>query len=757
MAEHKIKLSAHTDDVRKSFLQLSRDVKEIGKSKITIFDRDQKEFLSKQAKAHLEVLKKKMQENRAEVQKTLKEMSNENKTLEEQIEIRKKLNRLTSEGFKMQKQHSQVQQMGQQMRGGIMGRLGGMMPGRLGGLMAGGAGLGMLGGLGMAGVGALGAFGFGRAVGGYNQFQGGMADRIALRGRGVGDMNLRNRDTAARAGMDAQAVRRARLESMDVFGEAGSTQEAVIQRAAFERNFGIQQGTMTGFGAQMRGTLGSEGAQKAVMTMQASLIASGITDEIGPYLETAANMLTTLNERGFTFNDSAMAVLSSLTRDGMTVERAGQMISGVDQAIRGSTGEANAFFQQAFSSAGIGGNTVGGIQAAIRTGGLMGANLGQYSMGATDRQAFEQTGIGGRTGQRVAQSTLGMLDQMFGSDEDIQSGLRSGDQGTRQAAAARRMQRLNFMRQQFGVQNEAQAAEINELLKKMADPQVMGKERAEVQKRMNEIQAGNTELGNLQKINESTAGSLDVLKNIHSSIKDELGAQMVPLFARLEQVMIKIDQALSGLLKFFGVDTPQDAVKDAVSGSDVLTKEAVEQASGGSSLIKKQMSEQLAGAYEERSKRLKELQAKADEKAGGAGRGKYYHLSGEERMEMQRLQQEKANLRESMQQTGLGQGNLSQAVKDEMFNEMLAQAKKDQKMSQMLDNPMQVFGGFLEDMKSAIFGTEKNKPATVQGAGKDPELEKQKLKYMQEQTKLLKKNVDATKSVGGVPNKGSKT
>jgi hypothetical protein len=46
------------------------------------------------------------------------------------------------------------------------------------------------------------------------------------------------------------------------------------------------------------------------------------------------------------------------------------------------TGESNAFFQNVFNKAGIGGGTIGGAQAAMRMGGLFGADLSNIKLWA---------------------------------------------------------------------------------------------------------------------------------------------------------------------------------------------------------------------------------------------------------------------------------------------------------------------------------------------------------------------------------------
>ena len=620
----KIKIDGDVSGLKKSILDITKDVKALGKSKIALFDKDQKDFLSKEAKSHIAGITKELDKNKKEIAGALKLQKQQTKSVAEEVRKREKVTKLVQKQVELQKELQQMQKASSTLSGsgGGMGGGGGFM-GKMRGLKGMG---GMMGGLsrmahplGIAA--AVGGFGISRGVKVGGVFKEGMSDRMALRGRGVGDMDLEDRERATGAGLNSQTMRRARLSSMDVFGEKGSTQAAVTQRAEVERNFGIESGTLRGLGGQMRGQMGGEGADKAVMTIQAGLIASGITDEIGPYLETAANMLTALNENGFSFNDSAMAVLNNLTREGVAAERAGKMIGGVDKSIRGSSGEANAFFQEVFRGAGVGGNTVGSLQAGIRSGGLFGADLDKSNLSSTDRAAFGEMGIGGRTGQKVAASTINKLDQMFGTDSDIDK-LLNGSDSEQQAGATRRLQRNNFIMNTFGLDNEVQGAEVNKMLKEMADPDTSKKRQKELKDKIKNMSDGNSELGNLKLINKSTAGSWDVLKNLHRSIQDELGGKVAPALMSIDKTLMKIDMALSAMLNFLGIETPQEKLAKALSGEGTLSQKTFDEATMGDASKEREISKKLAEEFTKNQERVNQLREQgADKEWTRTGRG----------------------------------------------------------------------------------------------------------------------------------------
>lgn len=751
MADNKIKISADTKEIRKSLLELSKDVKKIGDSKVGIFSKEDRDYLKAGAKTALENIRKQMESNRKELTNALKEQSKTNKTVVEEYKARQKIHDIMKKQIALQKQMQQAQELEGFATGGISGflkRMKGGAGGSLSKLGVGGA-LRMLGPMGMAA--GAGAFLYGRGRRSYSTFQGGINDRLMLRGRQVGDMGLEDERRAERAGLNAQTMRRARLGAMDVFGRAGSTQQAVMQRAEFERNFGIQQGTMAGIGGQMRGTLGGRGANRAVMTIQASLIASGITDEIGPYLETAAQMLTDMNEKGITFSDSATALLSAVAGGGaIAPERAGRLIGGIDQAIRGSTGEANAFFQQVFAGAGIGGGNLGGIQAAMRSGGLFGANIEQNYMTDVDRRAFQTMGIGGRTMGGVAQSTMKNLDTLFGSESLIDKMLKNPK--TAQAGAARRLQRNQFIMETFGLQNEVQASEVNRLLKDAADPRTSAEKQLKIQEKIKGMQKGTTELGNLQKINESTAAVADILANKTITTQDKMGEQLAPMFTRIDGVMVKLDASLIAIMDFFGVKTGADKLKPGLTGQEAITKDVFEQATMGDPQQRLAFSKQLGETYKANQKELQVLQKEADAAAGGSGRGKYYHLSGAKAFKMRSLMSAQTNIEESFSSVpGLdATAGLGKAGAMKMSSSMIDKAKKQQEAIQK-DATSNIFDKFISDMKSIFVAPQ---------AQQSPEL----LEAVKEIVKESKNNVKATQqstkaieSTNGAPAKTGRT
>jgi hypothetical protein len=681
----KIKIDGDTSGIKKSLLDLSKDIKDLGKSKVAIFDKEQKDFLTKDAKTAMDGLKKQMEQNREEISKAIREQKKQVQTIENEVKSRQKINDLLKKQVELQKEASRIESVQGAVkgpgRGGMMGRVGGML-GRLNPMaLAGGALLG------------AGAFAVGRGRQAFGRYEGGIQDRIALRGRGVGDMDLADPRRAARAGMDAQMVRRARLGSMDTFGRAGATQQAVIQRAEFERNFGIQSGTLQNMGTQLRGNLGGAEAQKQLMTIQAGLLASGITDEIGPYLETSANMLQELTEGGLTFSDTAMAALGGLIARGMSAERAGKLISGVDRSIRSGTGEQGAFFRDVLANAGIaeGNQTVGTLDFMRQAGGLFGFQTEGQGFGARTQQAMRGLGGGQRTGQAVAGSMLNMFDR-FGNAQEIQTLLNSSNIEDQRRGQRMEVGRLQGIQSVFGFSDPRDAARVETL---MTELQKGDKTEKQVRDEIDKMQKGETELGNLKLISKSNEGIYDETKKFNATMQDVFGSQLAPVFTTLEQTMGSVDSTMKALLEYFGVESPTAAVEDAIAGKGSLTQSEFDQATMGDPAKQKAFSEQMAKAMVKDQDRLEELRAKKN-------------LTGAERFEMGRLTSTQKNRdRMSMSITGLSP-DAQMGKEDKLrFAKLTEERLKEEKMA-LDSSPMAAISKLVDGISNFFSG---DKPA----------------------------------------------
>lgn len=549
-----IRITADTTQLKKSITDLSKIVnKDMGKSKIELFSADTKKFLRGEAASQVSSLKKKIDGIKESTQNHLKALKAVVKGSEEEYKIKMKILKAQKAIVEAEQDQQEAQKATQNLQQSAFQKQFMRMSGlskimeKMGDM---GGGMGMLGGaLGAGSLAAL-AYSGSRIYAGRQTWKEGVQDRLSLSAR-AGTNNLEPQDVQrmVQAGLDAQSMRSARLQAMDVFGAGGANEKSVVQRAGFERAYGIDQGTMTGIGAALRPSMGGKEAQNTVMKLQASLIASGIKDAIGPYLETAASMLTELNEKGFTMDDSVLALFNSMTKTGMGEGRIKTLSMGVDQAIRGSSGESNAFFQSAFNRAGIGGGTIGGAQAAMRMGGLFGTDLSKYKgMSASDKSMFQGMGIGGPNQmQKISGAILGQMDQIF-------KGQKGGQN---------RLSRLRYIMSTGMAKDEGQASEVEGLLRRAqrASP----KEQQQIMKRLNDIQDENKDpsLAELKKINSSTAGIFDVLQKTNKTQLDQLGEVTGGVFNDMDKLLTSIDGAILAIAKFItGYKTPEEQAAD---------------------------------------------------------------------------------------------------------------------------------------------------------------------------------------------------
>lgn len=621
-----IRITADTAALKKSISDISKMInKDLGKSKIELFSPDTKKFLRSEAVAYADQLKKKMDGIKTSTEAHRNALNGVVKGSKEELAIKTKILKASQQIVKAEQEHQEVvaatanlQQNAFQKQFMKMSGLSTVLKGIKG---IAGEGGGLLGGLGgMLGLGMTSALAYGgsRVMAGRETWKGGVEDRLKLMGRGEHNLEPQNPGAMTAAGLDAQSMRSQRLQAMDVFGRSGATEKSVVQRAGFERAYGVDQGTMTGIGAGLRPAMGGQQANMTVMKLQAALLASGIKDAIGPYLETAASMLTELNEKGFSQDDAILGLFNQMVKSGMGEGKAKSLAMGVDQSIRGSTGEQNAFFQSVFHKAGIGGNTIGGMQGAMQMGGLFGADLDKYKGHITPgaEKLNESLGVGKSDyAQKVARSLLDTLKQSTG-------GMKGNDAS---------MAKYRIM-QNMGLGKDMGQAELTEgLLEKLANPATSGKEKNSIKKQLADIQDENKDpnLAELKRINTSTAGIYDVLQKVNKSQLDQLGEVTGGVFNDMDKLLVSIDGAILSIAKTLtGYETPaerqaqlnQDQATDAKNASS--TKDKV---LNGDPIMMGDRENLKNLSFEDQVKAYKEVKAQADiESQKGFIRNKTY-------------------------------------------------------------------------------------------------------------------------------------
>jgi len=127
----KIRITGDTSEIKKSILDLSKDVKEIGKSKVAIFDKTQRDFLTKEASLHMKQLNTDMAANGKQILLNTKLQNKQGRSLKEQARTRERLLKLMQKQVGFQKEMQKIESLQAQpgKKGGIFGRMMDRVPG----------------------------------------------------------------------------------------------------------------------------------------------------------------------------------------------------------------------------------------------------------------------------------------------------------------------------------------------------------------------------------------------------------------------------------------------------------------------------------------------------------------------------------------------------------------------------------------------------------------------------------------------------
>lgn len=502
MAE--LKISANTSEVKKSLLDLSRNVKDIGTSQISIFDRQERNFIKKELNKELTTMKSRLKEN----QRAIKDAVDEQKKLiqgsKEEEEARKKI----IEGYKTQaKLMKEMNQLKKMASPGGMNGGGGLFGGLLkGGPMALAAGA-------LLGVGGM---ALAKGIQGTNQYVQGTSSRNKLTGLGInGDGDLGSPSRLARAGLNEQELIARTVEYTKRLGRQGGGVQSVLQQAEMERAYGLDEGTFSNIGTSLRSSFGGGGANEQQMKLQASILATGMEDAIGPYLETVTGLLGQINENGLMATDELTYMFAALTKDGQrTPEQIAKAFQSVDQSIRSSSGEQNAFLQTAFARAGIGGGTVGSTRLALESGGIFGLNKDELLNRGYNKELVSNFGQEGMfTGM---QDRSGAILDEFKRSAGLDTKTNISDVKDKNTAVSL----SNLSNKIFGTEGMG-GFDALMMLEKVQKGTAT---KDQFDKRLEEIKEGkNPQLERLGMINDTLAGQTEILTKINDNLLEFVG------------------------------------------------------------------------------------------------------------------------------------------------------------------------------------------------------------------------------------------
>lgn len=521
-----LKISANTSEVKKSLLDLSRDVKAVGKTKISIFSESDRKFVKEELNKELSLMKTKLQDNRAEISKMVAEQEKLEKGSKAELEQRKKIIEAYRIQAKLAGQAHTVEKQSKSL-GGFGGIGGAQNTSGLAGILArvgslvGGAAL------------AVGALALMKGYQANEQFVAGAGNRVRARGLGAQSMNVGTPQELANAGLTEQAYLERQNQIVGRLGRSGGSKESILQQAKFERAFGLEGGTMANTSGALRATMGGQGADQAQMKLQASVFAAGIEDALAPYLEASTELLSEINKNGMTNTDEVINMMGQLVKDGKrTPEQIAESFKSLDSAVKGASGEQSAFLQTAFARGGIGGGTIGGTKLAMSSGGIFGLSEDEltkkgYNPGLIKnmKNAGFTKGLGGRSGA--------VLDQ-FKMSAGLGKGQNIGD-----------VTDLNTMTGLSQMSNSVfgtQGTEGFDTLRMMEQVQNKQMTQKQFDAKVKDMREGkDPQVERLNKINASLEGQTEILRNINTNLMENLGKSAV----KVGNVAVQADSALT--------------------------------------------------------------------------------------------------------------------------------------------------------------------------------------------------------------------
>lgn len=521
-----IKISANTSEVKKSLLDLSKDVKSVGKTKISIFSESDRKFVKEELNKELGLMKQKLSDNRAEIAKMVSEQEKLQKGSKEELEHRKKIIEAYRTQAKLAGQAGVVEKQGKAL-GGFGGIGGTQQTSGLAGILArvgslvGGAAL------------AVGALALMKGYQANEQFVAGAANRVKARGLGTESMNVGSPQDLAAAGMTEQDFLSRSNATVGRLGRAGGSRESIMQQSKFERSFGLESGTMLNTSGALRSTMGGQGADQAQMKLQASVFASGIEDALAPYLEASTELLSEINKNGMTNTDEVINMMSQLVKTGQrTPEQIAESFRTLDSAVKGASGESSAFLQAAFAKGGIGGGTIGATRLAMSSGGVFGLSEDELAKRGYNPDLIKNMKGAGFT--KGLNERGGAVLNQFKQSAGMGKGQSIGD-----ITDVNTMTGLSQMSNSvFGTQG-MEGFDTLRMLEQVQNKQMSQKQFDQKVKDMRE--GKDPQIERLNKINASLEGQTEILRNINTNLMENLGKNAV----KVGNIAVKADNALT--------------------------------------------------------------------------------------------------------------------------------------------------------------------------------------------------------------------
>jgi hypothetical protein len=435
------------------------------------------------------------------------------------------------------------------LKGGL-GRVAGSLPGAAGGIAAGGIGA-------MAGIGTLGvvlggitaaataaAIAIQRMAVASEVYSQQIPTFLKLSAMGQQRVGGIARTTAEQMGFSAQETFGLQEQLTRALG--ATTQRGSEARIAnvltAARQLAVDPSQIANMGNQLRAAGGTQAASKQLAQILDKAVTKGMdASQASHFLEASTSLLTQLNETGIMSTDRMLTAMADLALDaGISAEQSARILGSMSAAIKGSSGEANAFFQMAAARGGMGGSVIE-AQEAVRQG-LTGLNLDEVTRGMSPemagrtRSTFQNlSGTGGESGDYTRSFAKGILEQLNSIAPDT---------GTNEAL----MRRFQVVANLFGKQGAGEGARVLSVLTKLQEESVTVEDQQKLIDSLEKDPEKEWRSAVKNSLNDIALNTAS-LKARQTFVQTDLGEQIQPVFNKLTELLTKLDEKLLGMVQ----------------------------------------------------------------------------------------------------------------------------------------------------------------------------------------------------------------
>ena len=511
---NKIKIDADMSPLKQTVAEVRKEVKALAntKSSIQLISEKDKEFFKKDMAIHINLIKDKFSQTTKEIVVLRTEMEKVKGSAEDELRIRDEILKKMKEKTRLMREQRRIRSTG----GGFL------PPGVGGGSGVAGGGAGLLGASSTLLKGFL-AYKIAKKVvsaavqkgqDSDRAFRESIESRDRLTGLGVQSQDFGPAAGLARLGVNERQFAKRREAEVSLLGRNGASDAQTRDRLGFERANGLQSGELVNSAASLRGNFGGKGASEALARVQSSIYAAGIEDAIGPYLESMTDLLSSINSNGISNTDQLISAVARIaSTDGRSIEQLTKGFQDADAGVRGSSGEANAFFQRALQRAGIGNGSIGATAFSIEAGGLLGLDrsaLKDRGYSKQQLQNFQEIGAFAPLGKRSGAFLDGFRDLIGLKQNESFDNINENQQ----------VGLGFFANRSFGTKGNGGLDTIK-LLEKVEKGELS---RSAFEKKQKKIREQNDpQLAKLSAVNSTLSGQTTILQKIQDILESNLG------------------------------------------------------------------------------------------------------------------------------------------------------------------------------------------------------------------------------------------